>query len=248
MDYKTLFSQTPPTRLFFKAAIPGSIGMLASALYQVADGIFISQHFGGHRLCRVQPGYALGHHQLCPGGFDRPGQRRCPSPSSWAARMSRRPTTTLPAPALWWCWRGSCPGRCWPWAGGPSSSWMGAQGELAGPGHPVSAGHLRSLLAGDHHCLRRGQLPAHLREDPPQHVSEHLHVRGLHGLLELLFMGVLKIGIRGAALGSSLGMALTAIAAFVPFFFGKDAAAVLCGPGSTPRPCGRSSPAGCPAF
>ena len=23
MDYKTLFSQTPPTRLFFKAAIPG---------------------------------------------------------------------------------------------------------------------------------------------------------------------------------------------------------------------------------
>ena len=38
---------------------------------------------------------------------------------------------------------------------------------------------------------------------------------------ELLFMGVLKIGIRGAALGSSLGMALTAIAAFVPFFFGK---------------------------
>ena len=46
MDYKTLFSQTPPTRLFFKAAIPGSIGMLASALYQVADGIFISRILG----------------------------------------------------------------------------------------------------------------------------------------------------------------------------------------------------------
>ena len=48
MDYKTLFSQTPPTRLFFKAAIPGSIGMLASALYQVADGIFIS------RICCIR--------------------------------------------------------------------------------------------------------------------------------------------------------------------------------------------------
>ena len=47
MDYKTLFSQTPPTQLFFKAAIPGSIGMLASALYQVADGIFISRILGG---------------------------------------------------------------------------------------------------------------------------------------------------------------------------------------------------------
>ena len=43
MDYKTLFSQTPPTRLFFKAAIPASIGILASALYQVADGIFMSR-------------------------------------------------------------------------------------------------------------------------------------------------------------------------------------------------------------
>ena len=76
MDYKTLFSQTPPTRLFFKAAIPGSIGMLASALYQVADGIFISRILGDTAFCRVQPGYALGHHQLCPGGFDWPGQRR----------------------------------------------------------------------------------------------------------------------------------------------------------------------------
>ena len=53
MDYKTLFSQTPPTRLFFKAAIPGSIGMLASALYQVADGIFISRILGDTAFGRV---------------------------------------------------------------------------------------------------------------------------------------------------------------------------------------------------
>ena len=35
MDYKTLFSQTPPTRLFFKAAIPGSIGVPESPIFPI---------------------------------------------------------------------------------------------------------------------------------------------------------------------------------------------------------------------
>ena len=46
MDHKTLFSQTPPTKLFFMAAIPGAIGMLASALYQLIDGVFVGQILG----------------------------------------------------------------------------------------------------------------------------------------------------------------------------------------------------------
>lgn len=33
MENITLFEKTPPLKLFFKAAIPGSIGMLASAIY-----------------------------------------------------------------------------------------------------------------------------------------------------------------------------------------------------------------------
>ena len=46
MDYKTLFSKTPPTKLFLFAAIPGSIGMLASALYQLIDGILVGRILG----------------------------------------------------------------------------------------------------------------------------------------------------------------------------------------------------------
>ena len=46
MDQNTLFAKTPPGKLFLIAAIPGAIGMLASALYQVADGIFISRILG----------------------------------------------------------------------------------------------------------------------------------------------------------------------------------------------------------
>ena len=36
-----LFAKTPPVKLFFIAAIPGAVSMLASALYQLLDGIFV---------------------------------------------------------------------------------------------------------------------------------------------------------------------------------------------------------------
>ena len=46
MDPKALFSQTPPGRLFLIAALPGAVGMLASALYQLIDGVLVGQVLG----------------------------------------------------------------------------------------------------------------------------------------------------------------------------------------------------------
>lgn len=46
MENIALFEKTPPLKLFFKAAIPGSIGMLASALYLFLDGVIISRILG----------------------------------------------------------------------------------------------------------------------------------------------------------------------------------------------------------
>ena len=46
MDNKTLFSKTNPLKLFFIAAIPGVIGMLASSLYQLMDGIMVGRILG----------------------------------------------------------------------------------------------------------------------------------------------------------------------------------------------------------
>ena len=41
MNSAALFSKTPPLKLFFLASLPGAVGMLASALYQTVDGIFV---------------------------------------------------------------------------------------------------------------------------------------------------------------------------------------------------------------
>ena len=46
MNAHTLFTKTPPFRLFLFAAVPGAVSMLASALYQLIDGIFVGRFLG----------------------------------------------------------------------------------------------------------------------------------------------------------------------------------------------------------
>ena len=46
MEHKELFLKTSPWRLFFIAAIPGAISMLAASLYGLFDGIFIGNILG----------------------------------------------------------------------------------------------------------------------------------------------------------------------------------------------------------
>lgn len=46
MESKALFSKTPPLKLFFIAAFPGAVSMLASALYQMMDGVFVGRFLG----------------------------------------------------------------------------------------------------------------------------------------------------------------------------------------------------------
>lgn len=46
MDNKTLFSRVAPLKLFFIAALPGAISMLASSLYQLMDGVMVGRILG----------------------------------------------------------------------------------------------------------------------------------------------------------------------------------------------------------
>ena len=46
MESKTLFAKTPPLKLFFIASFPGAVSMLASALYQLLDGMLVGQILG----------------------------------------------------------------------------------------------------------------------------------------------------------------------------------------------------------
>lgn len=49
----SLFASLPPTRLFFRCALPSMVSMAVSSLYTVADGIFVGQFIGPEALAAV---------------------------------------------------------------------------------------------------------------------------------------------------------------------------------------------------
>ena len=48
-----IFEKLPPTKLFFRLAIPSMITMVFGALYQIADGLFVGRFIGGDALAAV---------------------------------------------------------------------------------------------------------------------------------------------------------------------------------------------------
>lgn len=48
-----MFVRLPPTRLFFRCAIPSMVTMLFGALYQIADGLFVGRFIGRDALAAV---------------------------------------------------------------------------------------------------------------------------------------------------------------------------------------------------
>lgn len=43
----SFYAETPPVKLFFRAAAPGVIGMLAMSVYSIIEGIFVGKFIGG---------------------------------------------------------------------------------------------------------------------------------------------------------------------------------------------------------
>ena len=48
-----IFETLPPTKLFFRCAVPSMITMAFSALYQIADGLFVGRFIGEDALAAV---------------------------------------------------------------------------------------------------------------------------------------------------------------------------------------------------
>ena len=218
MDYKTLFSQTPPTRLFFKAAIPGSIGMLASALYQVADGIFISRILGDTAFAGFNLAMPLVIINFALADLIGLGSA-VPISIKLGSKDEQEANNYFTCASIMVVLAGILSGAVLALGGRTFLSWMGAQGELLDQAtqylvtYALCSPVTTIVFAVDNYLRICGKI----RRSMFLNIFMSVACMGF----ELLFMGVLKIGIRGAALGSSLGMALTAIAAFFPFFFGK---------------------------
>ena len=217
-DSTELFAKTPPRRLFFIAAMPGAVSMLASALYQLLDGIFVGQYLGDTAFAALNLAmpfviinFALA--DLIGVGSSVPisvnlgrGNRREANNIFTCATLMIVATGAIIGAALY----AAAPGLM---------RLMGADGDFA----RQAADYLRVyalcsplttiIFAADNFLRICGFIRGSM--------YLNIFMSALSAVLEFLFLGVLGFDIRGAAAATCSGMLICAVIAYVPFLRGR---------------------------
>lgn len=219
MDSPTLFSQTPPIRLFFLAAIPGALSMLASSLYYTLDGIFVGQFIGATAFAAINLAmpFAIINFSLADligVGASVPisialgrGERKEANNIFTCACLLIHALGVLIGAALF--------------AAAPALiRLMGANGDFAA----MAVQYLRvyalcsplttCMFAMDNFLRISGFIRGSL--------ALNILMSVLCAGLELLFLGVFGWGVWAAALAGSLGMGICVLIAYIPFLRGKS--------------------------
>ena len=175
MNSEALFFQnSADLKLFFWRRVPGAISMLASALYQTVDGVFVGHFLGSTAFAAVNLAMPfviinfsladlIGVGAAVPISICLGKQEKEEANNIFTCAILMIVGTGVLIGALLFSRRAAYPSD-------------GAEGEFAVAGGTVYAG-LRPLFAGNHHRVCHGQFPADLRLYPGQHVPEYTDVR-----------------------------------------------------------------------
>lgn len=244
MDQKTLFLNTSPTRLFLKAALPGSVGMLASSLYQLLDGIFVGQILGNEAFAAlnlVMPfviiNFAIS--DLIGVGSAVPISVRL------GEKQPEEANNIFTIACLLIFGQGIVVGGALYFLAPTLLGLMGAEGALAAMAvqylrvYAVCSPIVGCVFASDNFLRICGQIRTSMMLNVLMSV--------LCVVFEFFFLAVLRIGIRGAALGTCLSMMVCAFLAMLPFFRGKMALKFV-RPKFSRRILGQIVSCGCPTF
>ncbi len=218
MDSKILFTKTHPTRLFFMAALPGSIGMLASALYQLIDGILVGRILGDTAFAALNFAMPLVIINFSLADLIGVGSS-VPISIRLGEKNEKEACNIFTCACLLIVGTGILFGGVLFLLAQTLVNLMGAEGELA----LMAASYLKVyalcsplttiVFAVDNYLRICGQIRTSM--------ILNIVMSFLSGLLEFIFLFVFRMGIWGAALATCLGMMIAALAAFYPFFRGK---------------------------
>ena len=218
MNSNALFARTPPGRLFFKAALPGAVSMLASALYQLMDGVLVGQFLGPTPFAALNLAmpFVIINFALA----DLIGVGASVPISIRLGRGEKGEADNLfTCACLMIVGAGVAVGAALYLAAPRLMALMGAGGECA----RLAAQYLRvyalcspvtTIIFAVDNFLR---ICGYIRGS----MFLNLFMSALSAGLEFLFLGVFRWGSWGAALGTCTGMMVCAVIAFVPFFRGQ---------------------------
>ena len=244
MDYKTLYAKTPPTRLFFKAAVPGSIGMLASSIFQLVDGMLVGQLLGNTAFAALNLAmpFVIINFALA----DLIGVGSSVSISIRLGEKNEKEASNLfTCASLMILGAAVLIGSVLFFAAPFLMRLMGADAELAALAvqylrvYAVFSPLTTILFAVDNYLRICGKIRTSM--------ALNIFMAGMCALLEFLFLYVFRFGIWGAALGTCISMSLSTLIAFYPFFRGR-LALKFCRPRFSARSIRKTLSCGCPVF
>ena len=217
-DNKQLFGSTRPGKLFFIAAIPGSIGMLASSLYQLMEGIMVGQFLGDTAFAAVNLAMPFVIINFAVADLIGVGSSVIIS-HSLGRKEYDRANNVFTCACIGIVASGAVLGAILFGLSSPLLSAMGAEGELLELGtqylrvYALCSPITTAVFAADNYLRICGVIRGSLI----MNICMSLLCMGL----EFLFLYVFKFGVWGAALATALGMMVCVIGAFIPFFAGK---------------------------
>lgn len=215
MNSATLFAKTPPLKLFFIASVPGAISMLASALYQTIDGVFVGRFLGSTAFAAVNLAmpFVIINNALA----DLIGVgSSVPIFISLGKKQEKEASNIFTCACIMIVLTGAVVGGLMFAAAPLLIRLMGAEGEFA----QLAVQYLRVyaicspvttiVFATDNYLRICGMIKSSM--------FLNILMSAMSAILEFIFLGVLGWGVWAAAFATCFSMFICALIALVPFF------------------------------
>lgn len=215
MNSHTLFAKTPPVKLFFLAAIPGAVSMLASALYQLIDGVLVGRFLGETAFAALNLAMPFVIINFSLADLIGVGSS-VPISICLGQKEDQRANNIFSCACLMILGTGILIGGGLFAAAPTLIGWMGAQGEFASLAvqylqvYALCSPVTTIVFAMDNYLRICGKVRGSM--------LLNILMSVLSALLEFVFLFVFRWGIWGAALATCLGMSICALIALIPFF------------------------------
>ena len=218
MNSTAIFSKMPAYKLFFLASIPGAISMLASALYQTIDGVFVGRFLGETAFAALNLAMPFVIINFSLADLIGVGSA-VPISICLGKKQGQEANHIFTCSCLMIIGTGVLIGGLLFVAAPLLIRVMGAEGTFANDAvqymrvYALCSPVTTIVFAVDNYLRICGIIRGSM--------FLNIWMSVISGVLEFLFLGVFRWGIWAAALATCAGMFICAILAFIPFFRGK---------------------------
>lgn len=218
MDTKELFLKTKPSRLFWIAALPGAISMLASALYGIFDGVFVGQILGDTAFAAINLAFPFVILNYALSDLIAVGSA-VPISIALGKKEDEKANEIFTSSVLLILITGVLMGAALYFGSPYLIGMLGAKEELAA----LAVSYIRVYALFSPLTTMTFAVDNYMRISGKIKFSMFLNIffSGMTVVLEYLFLFVFKTDIAGAALAACLAMVMMLAIAFTPIFLRK---------------------------